>query len=100
MLAPNPTPRSRNRIRLAFEVAASATSPKDRLTQKALAEPFSDCRMLVPRTGSEKVKRVQPIDPVVAARQRYPADLYPRLGRTMEWDTAAADAIVERLLKT
>src|SRR3954465_12520442 len=67
---PNTAPSIRNRIWLALEVAVSAASPSWWLTQTALAEPLSDCRMLEPSTGRAKAIRVLPIGPVVRSGPR------------------------------
>ena len=51
---------------LAFDVAVSAASPRYRPTQTELIEALSDCRMLLPSTGSENISSVRPIGPVVS----------------------------------
>ncbi|SOY58763.1 hypothetical protein CBM2585_B10029 [Cupriavidus taiwanensis] len=66
MLMPNTTPSRKNRMMLALEVAVSAASPRKRPTQTELMEAFSDCRMLLPSTGSENSSKVRPIGPVVS----------------------------------
>ena len=58
---------------------------------------YSDDPRLTPFLAGHKVARVSHIGSAlkfcrVAAGE---ADLYPRFGRTMEWDTAAAQALVE-----
>jgi hypothetical protein len=68
MPKPNTAPKVRNMMMFAFEVAASAPSPRKRPTQIALIEPFSDWRMLEPSVGSAKARSVRPICPVVRSR--------------------------------
>ena len=65
MVMPNTEPIIRKKMVLALVVAVSAAAPSAWLTQIALPVPFSDCRILVPSTGREKVSRVMPIGPVV-----------------------------------
>jgi hypothetical protein len=63
---PNAVPMSRNITLLAFEVAASAASPRKRPTQTEFTEALSDCRMLVKRIGSANLNRPTRIDPSVS----------------------------------
>lgn len=66
MLMPNTTPSRKNRMMLALEVAVSAASPRKCPTHTALIEALSDCRILLPSTGSENSRSVRPIGPVVS----------------------------------
>ena len=54
---------------LAFEVAASALSPRKRPTQIELIEPFNDWRMFEASVGSANASNVDPIGPVVRSRR-------------------------------
>ncbi len=65
MLMPNTVPNIRKKMLLALTVAVRAASPSTWLTQMALAEPFSDCRMFEPITGRANRIRVLAIGPVV-----------------------------------
>ena len=53
---------------LALNVAASASSPRNRPIHTALTELFSDCRMLTPSDGSAKRNKVLATGPVVRSR--------------------------------
>ena len=46
-------------------VAVNAASPRNRPTQTAFTDPFSDCAMLPARIGSENNRRLRPIGPEV-----------------------------------
>ena len=56
---------SMNMTMLPFAVAASASSPKDRPTQMALIDPFSDCNIDDPSVGNANKSIVLAIDPWV-----------------------------------
>ena len=53
---------------LAFEVAASAFSPRKRPTHTALIDPLSDCRIFDASVGSAKRSSAEPMGPVVRSR--------------------------------
>ncbi len=70
MPKPKTAPNIRNMMMLAFDVAASAASPRKCPTQIVLIDPFSDWRMLLPSVGRAKASRVPVIGPVVRSRWR------------------------------
>ena len=65
---PNTAPSRKNRIVFAFDVAASAASPRPWPTQIAFTDPLSDCSTLPARIGSENKNNVLPIGPSVSER--------------------------------
>src|SRR3546814_652601 len=60
---PNTPANSRNMIRLALVVAASARAPRKRPTHIELIEPLSDCRMFEPSIGNANNSRPRPTGP-------------------------------------
>jgi hypothetical protein len=63
---PNTAPSISIMMMLALEMAVTAATPKEWLTQKALTVPFSDWSAFPPSTGRANMNNVLPIGPSVS----------------------------------